>query len=79
MGRYPVGEREKRLGWVIRKLREKKGFTQEAFAEHLGIDRSYQGRIERGEASLTYHKITLIAKGLGLSDWELLKKVGEEG
>lgn len=77
MGRYQVGEEEKKFGMIVRKLRLAKGFTQEAFADHLGIDRSYQGRIERGETSVTLHKIGLISKALGLARWELLKKVPE--
>jgi len=79
MGRVSVGEPERKFGSVVRKLREEKGFTQEAFAYHIGIDRSYQGRIERGEASVTLHKIGLIAKSLGIARWELFKKLDENG
>lgn len=75
MGRQQVGEEERKFGLVVRKLREQKGFTQESYADHLGIDRSYAGRIERGEASVTLHKIGLIAKSFGMSKWELLKEV----
>jgi transcriptional regulator with XRE-family HTH domain len=75
MGRLPTGEEERKFGLVVRKLREQKGFTQESYADHLGIDRSYAGRIERGEASVTLHKIGLIAKSFGMSKWELLKEV----
>ncbi len=77
MGRISVGEPERKFGHVVRKLREEKGYTQEAFAYHIGIDRSYQGKIERGEASVTLHKIGLIAKSLGIAKWELLKRVEE--
>lgn len=77
MARTSIGEEEKRFGQVIRNLRVAKGFTQEAFADYLGIDRSYQGRIERGETSVTLHKIGLLAKALGLAEWELLKKVSD--
>ena len=75
MGRISVGEPERKFGSVVKKLREAKGFTQESFAYHIGIDRSYQGRIERGEASVTLHKIGLIAKSLGLAKSELFKKI----
>lgn len=77
MGRISVGEPERKFGSVVKKLREAKGFTQESFAYHIGIDRSYQGRIERGEASVTLHKIGLIAKSLGLAKSELFKKIEE--
>lgn len=75
MGSGPIGEKERRFGLAVRKLREKNRFSQEAFADHIGIDRSYQGKIERGETSVTLHKICLIAKGLGLEDWQLLKSM----
>jgi len=75
MGRYPVGKEEQKFGFAVRKLRKAKRFSQEAFAKHIRIDRSYQGRIERGEVSITLRKISLIARGLGLKTWELLKKV----
>ena len=71
------GTEEKKFGALVRHLRAAKGFTQESFAYHLGIDRSYQGRIERGEASVTLHKISLISTALGLPSWELLKKASD--
>ncbi len=77
MGRHPVGKEEGKFGFTVRKLREANRFTQEAFSKHIGIDRSYQGRIERGEVSVTLSKIGLIARGLGLATWEFLKKVEE--
>ncbi len=77
MGRTPIGPEERKFGSVVRKLRLAKGFTQEAFADHLGIDRSYQGRIERGETSVTLHKIGLISTALSITKWELLKMVAE--
>lgn len=73
-----AGETERRFGSLVKTLRETKRFTQEDFAHHIGIDRSYQGRIERGEASVTLHKLGLIAKGLDLPKWELLKKLEED-
>ena len=37
------------LGGRIRELRRKKGFSQESFADHCGLHRTYMGGIERGE------------------------------
>ena len=73
-----IGPEEKNFGSLVRQLRGSKGFTQESFADHLGIDRSYQGRIERGEASVTLHKINIIAKALGLPSWEMLKRISSD-
>jgi transcriptional regulator with XRE-family HTH domain len=39
------------LGQRLRELRDKRGFSQEAFAAHAGLDRAYYGGVERGERS----------------------------
>lgn len=54
-----------RLGKQIRKQREKRGFTQEGFANEVGLDRSYYGGVERGErnvAALNLIKIATLLK-----------------
>jgi transcriptional regulator with XRE-family HTH domain len=53
------------LGNHIKRLRKAKGYTQESFAVTADIDRSYYGRIERGEHSLTYLCLLKIIKVLG--------------
>ena len=78
MGKHPAGKEERKFGFTVRKLREANRFTQEAFSKYIGIDRSYEGRIERGEVSVTLSKIGLIARGLGLRPWELFKKAEEK-
>lgn len=55
------------LGKKIRSIRERKGFSQEAFADEVGLDRSYMGRIERGENNLTVMTIYRIARALKIS------------
>lgn len=54
-----------RLGKQIRKQREKRGFSQEGFANEVGLDRSYYGGVERGErnvAALNLVKIAAVLK-----------------
>lgn len=53
-----------RLGNKIRELRQNKGFSQEAFAAEVGIDRSYMGGIERGERNIAALNLIRIAKTL---------------
>ena len=36
------------VAWNVRKLRVRRGLSQEALAVDAGVDRSYVGRIERG-------------------------------
>ena len=60
------------IGQLIRKQRTQQGITQESLALQCGIDRSYMGRIERGEVNLTVEKLYEIASVLGASEKELL-------
>lgn len=50
------------LGTKIREIRKAKGISQEQLALLTGIDRSYLGRIERGEVSVTVEKLYEIVK-----------------
>jgi len=38
------------FGLALRNLREQKGWSQEALAEHADLNRSYVGELERGQA-----------------------------
>ena len=60
------------IGQLIRKKRKEKKITQEALALQSGIDRSYIGRIERGEVNLTVEKLYEIATALEVDMKELL-------
>ena len=61
------------FGQVIRRLREEKGISQEAFAGLVGIDRSYMGRIERGENNVTLTRIYQISEALGISPADIFE------
>lgn len=63
------------LGTRIRKLRSQRGWSQEEFADICDINRSYMGRIERGELNLTLDSLEKIKKGLGTSASLLLKGI----
>lgn len=63
----------RRLGQRIRELRDKKGWSQEEFADSCEVNRSYMGRIERGELNLTLDTLSKVAKGLDISVSALLK------
>lgn len=60
------------LGQNIRKVRKKSGLSQEKLALMCGLDRSYMGRIERGEVNITVQKLYEIAESLDCSGKELL-------
>lgn len=49
------------IGVLIRSTRKQENISQEQLALLTGIDRSYLGRIERGEVSVTVEKLAQIA------------------
>lgn len=55
----------KELGRQLREERERQGYTQEGFAHHANLDRSYYGSIERGERNITICTLCQIALKLG--------------
>ena len=62
-----------RFGKRVRELRKAQGFSQEAFADVCGLDRTYVGGIERGERNLALKNIEAIATSLNISISELTK------
>ena len=62
------------IGHLIRNKRTELKITQEALALQCGIDRSYLGRIERGEVNITVLKLYEIAHILKVEPYHLLPK-----
>lgn len=56
-----------RFGMQVRKFRNERGLSQEAFADLCGLDRTYIGGIERGERNVALKNIERIANALGIS------------
>jgi len=50
--------------------------SQEAFADVLGVHRTYMGGVERGERNLTLKSLERIAEKIGVDPLALLKLVG---
>jgi transcriptional regulator with XRE-family HTH domain len=65
----------KRLGNRVRELRQLQGYSQEAFADECGLDRTYLSGIERGKRNVSIKNIENIAIALKLSVSELLKGI----
>jgi transcriptional regulator with XRE-family HTH domain len=55
-----------RLGAALRRERGRAGFTQEAFAIHLGLGRAYLSGVENGARNVTFTQLLRILRGLGL-------------
>lgn len=62
------------FGRRVRELRKSRGWSQEAFALHVGLDRSYIGGVERGERNIGLENICLIAASLGVSPSNLFER-----
>ncbi len=67
----------KALGERIRAQRKICRISQDALALACSIDRSYIGRIERGEVSITIEKLYRIASMLSCNPAALLPPVSE--
>lgn len=66
--------RSKSFGSAVRETRKALGFSQEKAALTCGLDRSFFGKIERGEKSPTLDTIFRIADGLDTTPSELLAR-----
>ena len=61
-----------KFGNKVRRERERRGYSQESFAEIVGVHRTYIGMIERAERNITLKSIDKIAKALNISISKLL-------
>ncbi len=67
----------KALGSRIRAQRKTSRISQDALALACNIDRSYMGRIERGEVNITVEKLYRIASLLNCDPALLLPPIAE--
>ena len=63
------------FGQIVRAEREKQAIAQDAFALLAHVDRSYFGKLERGERQPSLALLLRIANGLQVSGAELLARV----
>lgn len=66
-----TADRRRAFGRRVALLRRERGLSQERLALDAGLDRSYMGRIERGEVSVSLDKIWGIADALGVAPGDL--------
>jgi transcriptional regulator with XRE-family HTH domain len=63
------------FGAAVRVLRRKHGWSQEEFADRIGLHRTYVGDVERGERNLSLINIDRIAAALDVSLSALMTEV----
>jgi transcriptional regulator with XRE-family HTH domain len=67
------GDLQRIVGDNLRRYREERGLSQEAFAEILGWHRTYIGGLERGERNLSLKALERISMRLNLDPARLLE------
>lgn len=66
------GDLQRELGRNLRAYRTERGLSQEAFADLVGVHRTYMGGIERGERNLTLKSVERIAARIKIEPLDLL-------
>ncbi len=72
------GDLQRTVGRNLRAYREARGLSQEAFADVLGVHRTYMGGVERGERNLTLRSVERIAARIDVDPLVLLSPKGEK-
>ncbi len=67
------GDLQRAVGRNLRAYRQARGLSQEAFADELGVHRTYMGGIERGERNLTLKSLERIASQIDIDPLALLQ------
>lgn len=65
----------RKLGNRIQELRKQKGLSQEKFALHINMDRTYFASVEAGKRNISINNIKKIADGLEVSLSELFEGI----
>jgi y4mF family transcriptional regulator len=55
------------LGYLVRKAREKRGLTQQEFADLTGVGRRFISELENGKPTIEFGKALKVALGAGIS------------
>jgi transcriptional regulator with XRE-family HTH domain len=63
------------FGAALRALRRERGWSQEEFADRIGLHRTYIGDVERGERNVSLVNIGRIAEALEVSLSALMTEV----
>ena len=67
------------LGENIRRLRRSLTISQEKLAEKCELHRTYLSDLERGNRNLSFLSLLAVARGLGVTIWELTRNIETGG
>lgn len=62
------------MGSVIRTVREWRGLSQRQLAQRMGVPRTYISKAEHGRVMPQLATLLLLADGLGIEAWRLLRR-----
>lgn len=68
------GDLQRIVGRNLRDYRQARDLSQEAFADLVGVHRTYMGGLERGERNLTLKSVERIAERLGIDALALMRQ-----
>lgn len=68
------GDLQRTVGRNLRRYRMERGLSQEAFAEVIGVHRTYMGGLERGERNLTLKSLERLAATIQIDPVDLLRE-----
>jgi transcriptional regulator with XRE-family HTH domain len=69
------GDLQRAVGRNLRAYRQARSLSQEAFAEVVGVHRTYMGGLERGERNLTLKSVERLAEALGVAPLTLFESI----
>ncbi|HDS1102888.1 MULTISPECIES: helix-turn-helix domain-containing protein [Stenotrophomonas] len=64
------------LAHVIRSRRVALGYSQDSFADHIGMHRSYYAALERGRRNMTLATLERVGRGLNSTLAQLFADAG---
>lgn len=65
------------IALVIRRLRKGSRLSQEAFADHIGMNRAQYSNVERGTRDIRLSTLERVAAGLETPLWVILREAEE--
>lgn len=69
-----VGDLQRAFGHNLRRYRQALKLSQEAFADAVGVHRTYMGAMERGERNLTLESVESICERIKTEPLDMLRQ-----